>query len=61
MYERILIPVAEDAAPDERYGPVYDLAKRNGATVAVLSMADTGRDSVTNLGGEVGPRHAKAR
>ncbi|MDL5362303.1 universal stress protein [Halalkalicoccus sp. NIPERK01] len=53
MYERILLPVAEDASPDERYGPVYDLAKRTGATVAVLSVADTGRDSVTNLGGEV--------
>lgn len=53
MYERILLPVAEDASPDEQYEPVYDLAKRNGATVAVISVADTSRDSVTNLGGEV--------
>lgn len=53
MYERILLPVAEDASPDEGYEPIYTLAEHHGATLVVLSVADTNRDSVTNLGGEV--------
>ncbi|ADJ14208.1 universal stress protein [Halalkalicoccus jeotgali] len=53
MYERLLLPVGEKASPDDRYEPVFDLAREHGATIVVLSVADTNRDSVTNLGGEV--------
>lgn len=53
MYDRILLPVAQDASPDERYDSVYTLAEHHGATLVVLSVADTDRDSVTTLGTEV--------
>lgn len=53
MYDRILLPVAQDASPDERYESVYTLAEHHGATLVVLSVADTNRDSVTTLGNEV--------
>lgn len=53
MYDRILLPVAQDASPDGRYESVYSLAQYHGATLVVLSVADTNRDSVTTLGTEV--------
>ncbi|WP_122088191.1 universal stress protein [Halalkalicoccus subterraneus] len=53
MYDHVLLPVSTDATPDERYEPIYELAAQHGATITILSVADTNRDSVTNLGGEV--------
>lgn len=53
MYDHILLPVSTDATPDERYESVYELAGHHGATITILSVADTNRDSVTNLGDEV--------
>jgi nucleotide-binding universal stress UspA family protein len=53
MYDRILFPTdgSDPAATALEYA--LDLASAHGSTVRVLNVADTDRDSVTRIGGQV--------
>ncbi|MFC7081327.1 universal stress protein [Halorussus caseinilyticus] len=53
MFEDILVPVDEGDGTDAAIGHAADLADRFGATVHVLFVADTNRDSVTLVGTDV--------
>lgn len=52
MYERILVPTDGSDAATAALHHGIDLARAVGATVDVLYVADTSRDSVTVVGGE---------
>lgn len=53
MYERILLPVADSDSVTEIHSHAAALARETGATVQVLFVADTTRDSVTVVNADV--------
>ncbi|MFC7154361.1 universal stress protein [Halomarina halobia] len=53
MYERILFPTDGSEGADDALDYALSLAELSDATVHVLYVADTNRDSLTVLGGEV--------
>ncbi|MGM0591033.1 MAG: universal stress protein [Halobacteriota archaeon] len=53
MYENILLPVDESAGTDEAITHASEIAQVTGATVRVLFVADSTRDSVTVVGTDV--------
>jgi len=53
MYDRILFPTDGSDAVADVFESALDVATAHGATVSVLNVADTGRDSVTQLQGNV--------
>lgn len=53
MYERILFPTDGSEGAAAVFDHAVDLAATHGATLHVLNVADTGRDSVTRVGDEV--------
>ncbi len=53
MYDHILFPTDGSDGADAVFAHVLDIATRHGATVHILNVADTTRDSVTRIGGGV--------
>ena len=53
MYETILVPTDGSTQSDAALDHAVGLARHHGATVHVLYVADTNRDSLTAQGGEV--------
>lgn len=53
MFDDILLPVDGSTGADAAIAHAADLAERFGATVRVLFVADTNRDSVTVMGTDV--------
>jgi nucleotide-binding universal stress UspA family protein len=53
MYDDILFPTDGSEPSMEAFEYAVDLAETYGATLHVLYVADTNRDSVTTVGGEV--------
>lgn len=53
MYDRILLPVDDSESVAEVHRHAAELARRTEATVQVLFVADTSRDSVSVIGGDV--------
>jgi nucleotide-binding universal stress UspA family protein len=53
MYETILVPTDGSDQADTAIDHAVSLARKNDATIHLLYVADTNRDSVTTLGGEV--------
>ena len=53
MYDRILFPTDGGDAATVAFDPVLQVAERHDATVYVLNVADTTRDSVVQVGGDV--------
>lgn len=53
MFERILFPTDGSAGAEDVFGHVLDLAATYGSTVHVLYVADTSRDSVVQMSGEI--------
>ncbi len=53
VFERILFPTDGSEGAAAVFDHVLALAETHGATVHVLTVADTTRDSVTRVGGEV--------
>ncbi|WP_254545115.1 universal stress protein [Halomarina pelagica] len=53
MYDRILFPTDGSEGADEALDYALSLAELSDATVHVLYVADTNRDSLAVLGGEV--------
>jgi len=53
MYDQILFPTDGSEGADVALEHVLDVAERHGASVHVLNVADTKRDSVVQLQGEV--------
>jgi nucleotide-binding universal stress UspA family protein len=53
MYERILFPTDGSEGAGDAFEHALDIAAANDATVVVLNVADTTRDSVVRVGNEV--------
>ncbi|WP_049986980.1 universal stress protein [Halobellus rufus] len=53
MYETILVPTDGSDQADAALDHALSLARQHDATVHLLYVADSNRDSVTTLGGEV--------
>ncbi|WP_335999056.1 universal stress protein [Halorientalis halophila] len=53
MYDRILLPTDGSDAAIAAEDATFEIAAAHDATVDVLNVADTARDSVTNVQGEV--------
>ncbi|MFB6107298.1 MAG: universal stress protein [Haloplanus sp.] len=53
MYDRLLFPTDGSDGAAGAFDHVLDVAAHHGATVYVLNVADTTRDSVTRIGDEV--------
>jgi len=53
MFDTILFPTDGSDGAEAAFGHVLDLAEAHGATVYVLNVADTARDSVTQIQGQV--------
>ena len=53
MYDRILFPTDGSDPADAAFDYALSVAAAHDATVHVLHVADTGRDSVTRIGGDV--------
>jgi nucleotide-binding universal stress UspA family protein len=53
MYETILVPTDGSEQADAALDHAVSLARTHDATVHLLYVADSNRDSVTTLGGEV--------
>ncbi|WP_336025081.1 universal stress protein [Halobellus salinisoli] len=53
MYETILVPTDGSDQADTALEHALSLARQHDATVHLLYVADSNRDSVTTLGGEV--------
>jgi nucleotide-binding universal stress UspA family protein len=53
MYDTVLFPTDGSEGADAALEHATDIAKRYDATVHVLYVADTNRDSVSTVGGEV--------
>lgn len=53
MFDRLLFPTDGGEGAEAVFDHVLDLARSHGATVYVLYVADTSRDSATRVGGEV--------
>jgi nucleotide-binding universal stress UspA family protein len=53
MYETILVPTDGSDQANAAIDHAGDIARKHGSTVHLLYVADTNRDSVTALGGEV--------
>lgn len=53
MYETILLPTGGDESTDAVLEHVRSIAETYDATVHVLSVADTSRDSLTRIGDDV--------
>ncbi|MFB6141738.1 MAG: universal stress protein [Halorientalis sp.] len=53
MYDRLLFPTDGSEGAERAFEHVLDVAAAHGATVHVLAVADTARDSVTQVRGEV--------
>jgi len=53
MYETILVPTDGSDQADAALDHAVSLARENDATIHLLYVADTNRDSVTTVGGRV--------
>ncbi|WP_224268792.1 universal stress protein [Haloprofundus salinisoli] len=53
MYDTILLPTDGSTGAQQAAKHAFDLARQYGATVHVLYVADTQRDSLTTVGTEV--------
>lgn len=53
MYDRILFPTDGSDAANAALDHALDLAANRGATLYILNVADTARDSVTLIDGDV--------
>jgi nucleotide-binding universal stress UspA family protein len=53
MYDTILVPTDGSDQADTAIDHAASLARQHGATIHLLYVADTNRDSVTTLGGQV--------
>jgi nucleotide-binding universal stress UspA family protein len=53
MFANILVPVDDSEGADNAIGHAADIANRFDATVHILFVADTNRDSVTTVGTDV--------
>jgi len=53
MYDQLLFPTDGSDGASAVFDHVLDIAAANGSTVHVLHVADTNRDSVTRVGGDV--------
>lgn len=53
MYDQILFPTDGSERSDAAFNHVLEIAADHGATVHILHVADTTRDSVTQISGDV--------
>lgn len=53
MYDRILFPTDGSGGADQALEHVLDIASAHGTTVHLLNVADTTRDSLTRVQGEI--------